>query len=419
VLWEKFTLESNLDPFLRTCFDPVPIIQVFAQRYRDGRIAPKGNPVRSGTVEDAVRAVGQAFTHLGALDIRKDVSGEIDFRISRLFTYYKKEDSPPSRVKPVPIIIVMFILSHANADTIIPGDCRAIADLICIAFYFLLRPREYTGTTSDDTPFRLKDVEFHVNDLALDTLRAPLSQLEADTTVSLTFTTQKNGNKGEVLTHGPSTDLWACPVRATARRVIHLRAHTVNPSTPLASYFRATRRITIKAKDVTGALRYAAVATAHQTGLHYSDISAKSLRAGGAMALRCGKIDHDTIRMLGRWHSDTMMRYLHLQEKPLMREFAPTMFNHGRHRPHRRVFFRPFPFPFQHPSIPQSKTKTKNKQTHIHPHFVLSTAMPPPKNSWLWFEAARHVLGSAVPAHMCRPAHPTPAHCLGGTGDGT
>jgi hypothetical protein len=329
VLWEKFTLESNLDPFLRNCSDPVPIVQVFAQRYRDGRIAPKGNPVRSGTVEDAVRAVGQAFTHLGAPDIRKDVFGEIDFRISRLFTCYKKEDSPPSRVKPVPIIIVMFLLSHANADTTIPEDRRAIADLICIAFYFLLRPGEYTGTTSDDTPFRLKDVTFHVNDLALDTLRAPVSQLQAATTVSLTFTTQKNGNKGEVLTHGLSTDPWACPVRATVRRVAHLRAHTASLSTPLASYFRATRRIAIKAKDVTEALRCAAVATAHQTGLHYSDISAKSLRAGGAMALLCGKIDHDTIRMLGRWHSDAMMRYLHLQAKPLMREFAPTMFNHG------------------------------------------------------------------------------------------
>jgi hypothetical protein len=172
-------------------------------------------------------------------------------------------------------------------------------------------------------------VEFHINDLTLDTLRAPISQLEAATTVSLPFTTQKNGNKGKVLTHDLSTDLWECPFRATACRVVHLRAHTFNPSTPLASYFRATRRIAINAKDVTESLRYAAIATEHQTGLHYSDFSAKSLRAGGAMALRCGKIDHDTIHMLGLWHSDAMMRYLHLQAKSLMREFAPTMFNHG------------------------------------------------------------------------------------------
>jgi hypothetical protein len=89
-------MESNLDPFLRNCSDSVPIIQVLAQRYRDGRIAPKGNPVRSGTVEDAVRAVGQAFTHLGG-------GG-----------------------------------SHATADSTIPEDRRVITYIICIAFYFLL-----------------------------------------------------------------------------------------------------------------------------------------------------------------------------------------------------------------------------------------------------------------------------------------
>jgi hypothetical protein len=173
----------------------------------------------------------------GGANIHKDVFSEIDFRISRIFTCYKKEDSTPSRVKPVPIIVVIFILSHANDDITIPEDRRAIADLICIAFYFLLRPGEYTGKKSNATPFRLRDVEFHINDLALLTLRAPISHLEAATTVSLTFNMQSNGNKGEILTHGLSTDLWACPVRATARRVIHLRAHTANPFTPLESFF--------------------------------------------------------------------------------------------------------------------------------------------------------------------------------------
>jgi hypothetical protein len=47
------------------------------------------------------------------------------------------------------------------------------------------------------------------------------------------------------------------------------------------------------------------------------------------MALMCGRINHNTIQMLGRWHSDTMIRYLHLQAKPLMRQFTVTMFNRG------------------------------------------------------------------------------------------
>jgi hypothetical protein len=122
--------------------------------------------VRSGTVEDAVRAVGQEFTQLGDPEIRKDAFSDIDFRISRQFSCYSKED-PPSCVKPVPISIIIFILhqAHNHSST---QDRKTIADVITIASYFLLRPGEYTGTTSDDTPFRLADVELHVDDRAID-----------------------------------------------------------------------------------------------------------------------------------------------------------------------------------------------------------------------------------------------------------
>jgi hypothetical protein len=83
VRWEKFCLAHDIDPFLKKCPDPIPTIQVFSQRFRDGLEAPLHKAVGSGTVEDAVRAVGQAFTQLGALDIIKDTFGAIDFRISR------------------------------------------------------------------------------------------------------------------------------------------------------------------------------------------------------------------------------------------------------------------------------------------------------------------------------------------------
>ena len=47
------------------------------------------------------------------------------------------------------------------------------------------------------------------------------------------------------------------------------------------------------------------------------------------MALLCGKIDQDLIKMLGRWHSDAMMRCLHLQAQPIMKQFATAMFDNG------------------------------------------------------------------------------------------
>jgi hypothetical protein len=159
-LWETFCLEHNIDPFVQNYDDSIPVIQVFAQRYRDGRAAPSRNAVCYGTVEDTFRAVDQAFIQLGETDVRKDTFGELDFRLTQQFRCYKKEDSP-SRVKPSPILIIIFIFTQAYSSTSLP-DRQAMTDIDTITFYFLLHPGEYTGTTSDGTLLCLQEVELHV-----------------------------------------------------------------------------------------------------------------------------------------------------------------------------------------------------------------------------------------------------------------
>ena len=47
------------------------------------------------------------------------------------------------------------------------------------------------------------------------------------------------------------------------------------------------------------------------------------------MALLCSGIDTDIIPLIGRWHSDEMLRYLHLQAEPLMRGFSKRMVTNG------------------------------------------------------------------------------------------
>ena len=65
------------------------------------------------------------------------------------------------------------------------------------------------------------------------------------------------------------------------------------------------------------------------TGLSRDDVSAQSLRAGGAMALLCGQVDKDDIMLLSRWHSDAMMQYLHQDCRPVMQKMAQKMYNNG------------------------------------------------------------------------------------------
>jgi hypothetical protein len=60
-----------------------------------------------------------------------------------------------------------------------------------------------------------------------------------------------------------------------------------------------------------------------------NDITAKSLRTGGAMALLLAQVDTDVIRLIGRWRSDEMLRYLHLQAQPVMLNFARRMLQGG------------------------------------------------------------------------------------------
>ena len=68
--WVDFCESISLDPWLVEVDDPIPILQVFGARYHDGRIAPRGKPVRAHTVEDAIPAMGQTFARFARVGLR-------------------------------------------------------------------------------------------------------------------------------------------------------------------------------------------------------------------------------------------------------------------------------------------------------------------------------------------------------------
>ena len=308
--------------------DPVMLLQLFGVRWRDGRISPSGEPNRARSVEDAIRFVGQKFSSLGAADPRLDAAGKQDFRLRRMYSAWKKVDDPPTRVEPVPMIILLRsdeMLDHTNERD------NATLDCIWIAFYFLLRPGEYIYSTSDSqTPFRLCDIEFklggrHFFDAHLATT---LQLLSADF-VSLTFTNQKNGVKGEKLAHMSNGNPRSCPVRATLRRVAHLNSNNAPPTTPLYCYYSAGRQRRVTSAMITSILRAPALSIPGYAGVQPDNIATRSLRSSGAMALLLGGIDPDRIRILGRWRSDAMYRYLHSHALPLIRDNSRLMFRGG------------------------------------------------------------------------------------------
>ena len=326
--WEKwldFTTELGLDPFLEAFEDKVPILQVFMHRVRSGELAAHGNSIRARSTEDYVRAVAQTFLTVGAEDPRYNSIGKIDFRIQRMIAAWKKEDPPAGRVKPIPIQVIKriaFIAQHLQPTAL---TLLATSDMIIIAFFFLLRPGEYTDAPSDTTPFRFCDVQLMIGAIRLNILTCPIEELLQATSATLTFTTQKNGVENEVIRQGRSGDPFLCPVLAIVRRVRHLRERNAMPHTPLGRVFTPAGTESVTPTLITKTLRDAVKFIGIDLGFLPEEVSARSLRAAGAMALLIAKVDPDIIRLLGRWRSDEMLRYLHLSAEPLMRDFAKRM----------------------------------------------------------------------------------------------
>lgn len=336
-VWHDYCLSENIDPDLRYITrDPILCLQVFAARYRDGRIAPGGRPVKSRTVEDALRSVGQSFSMVGAQDPTKDRWGKTEYRLRSQLRAYAKNDKPPDRVKPAPVMLVLKALEEAYRP---PNNAceQAIANLVCIAFFFCLRPGEYTGTTTDDQAFCLNDVTFFQGKQRLNPEKESEARLLQATAVHLHFTTQKNEDKGTVIAHARSNHPLCCPVTALARQILMHRRHfdtkgiAYDGSVKVASYYRGGLRRLVTAKQVTTALRHYARILEPITGISPSELSARSLRAGGAMALLSSGCEAEVIKLLARWKSDAMMVYLHQQSLPIFKRLAVRMYNNGEH----------------------------------------------------------------------------------------
>ncbi len=270
---------------------------------------------------------------VGANDFRLNAQGKITYRLQQQLKGYARKDAPPTRAKPIPFTIV----DHANrtAKTCTDPLSLAIADVATIGFFFLLRPGEHTlpSAQSDSTPFRLQDVNFRLGALFLNAATGDLDRIKLATFSTLTFTTQKNGVSGETIGHARSDHSFTCPVLALIRRVCHLRLHNAPPTTPLCTVYRSPCDIThVTPALLTAQLRCSATALYSLLGFAPADVSACALRAGGAMALLCAQVDTDIIKLVGRWKSDVMLRYLHLQAYPHMSKFAALMVRGGNFR---------------------------------------------------------------------------------------
>lgn len=274
--------------------------------------------------------MGQTLSLVGSKDPRLDSHGRLDIRLARLTKAFTKEDPPPGRVKPLPLSLLI----QAAALAQVPGSSialQAIADMLILAFYFLMRPGEYCTTPDASHPFCLGDIALYAGDHPLALATATKAQLLAATSVELTFSTQKNAVRGEKIAHGRSGHHFFCPVLAAARRILYLRDNHAPPTIPLHWHRKHpdSHWTPVRSGHVSDLVKRIVASSGAPFGLQPGHVTAKSLRASGAMALLIAQVDQDLIRLIGRWKSDSMLRYLHISALPVLHNHAKSMWLHG------------------------------------------------------------------------------------------
>ena len=128
---------------------------------------------------------------MGAKDPQHNHVVKLNFRMGRQMASYQKEDSPPTRVLPLPVSAIQALDTATQVTT--PRNIT-IRNLTWVAFFFLLCPGEYCKGSIDTTqhPFRLKDVQLSIGQKPYNSALASNAVLAQEEFITLLFTTQNN-----------------------------------------------------------------------------------------------------------------------------------------------------------------------------------------------------------------------------------
>jgi hypothetical protein len=135
-----------------------------------------------------------------------------------------------------------------------------------IAFYYLLPVREYTvkgsrNNTNQTVQFKYEDVTFFKKNIQ-GQLRSCLPRDAPDDLIALAdgamlkLDNNKNGWKGVCVYHKSNDDKMHCPVRALARRYLHVCHNNAAETTFLSAYYKGTsKQHDVTNEDVSKALK--------------------------------------------------------------------------------------------------------------------------------------------------------------------
>jgi hypothetical protein len=337
--WHTFCNIHGQDPLLSSFQGTSPLERkqlflAFAQWLREGG-SNNGRQARGSQIENTLRHCAQVFDSLGHQDPRRSSVNQklLDKDFSTLQRKYKEADPPPKSQLALPAKLFRWVSEDYRSMHTAHPNILSLADLIVLAFFFLFRVGEYicaspgTQQKRRTIPLRKKDIQLWRGDTKI-ALEAPLNLMLTADKVSMSLENQKNGARGQMITHSSTGCPNFCPVKAAIRRLHHLRA--CPDDTPLCSYIdNQGNLLQLRARAVKPVLQAAALINGFMPdkGYQQDQIGSHSIRASGAMALKLQGQDDTMIQLLGRWSSNTFQRYIRPQISNLTAGLSSIMSN--------------------------------------------------------------------------------------------
>jgi len=293
---------------------------------RDARLsAARFKKLKAEQCQSAMDHVAQTFRANDRPDPRHDRDGKCAAILQQQIRGMKNEDPGPKQQYAITTGILLTLLKGAITEV-----DRAMATLLCAAFFFACRSCEYSQVSGPRRTkiIKLKGVRFVLRNRELhhsDT-RLPLAD-----TVTITFEMQKNNEHNDMVTHQRNHHPTLCPVRLWAAVIQRIRSYDgTNDESPVSLVKLPTGDLQeIIGSELLVKLRAAAMTIGRDVlGFGPTDIGLHSLRSGAAMAMYLMAVPVFTIMLIGRWSSDAFLRYIRRQVKEFSTGVSTKMIAH-------------------------------------------------------------------------------------------
>ncbi len=232
---------------------------------------------------------------------------------------WRHEDKQTSKKLPVESDVPEYLVNKSGHRLATALD-QAVANLITIAFYYLLRIEEFTvkqskNKTKHTVQFKMEDITFfrrklgHIMCLSQN---SPLANILTADGATLKLDNQKNGHKGVCVYQKTTGDSIHCPIHALGRRYQHLRENKATEKTFICAYYMDGQKYNATAEDISTALKRSTTMLKYPLyrGIPIKRIDTHLLQIGKACALALNGFSEMHIQNMGRWRGDTFKEYV-------------------------------------------------------------------------------------------------------------